>query len=199
MGVVNEEGEQLMLINARLRWIAIILLVFGSFILVGDLSQSQAASARELQARVQDTLSEFREEVPGAHEVLTKAKGILVFPKVYQGGLVVGGKYGEGVLLIRGKVVDYYRLMSASYGFQLGGQRKSMIFAFMNDAALAQFRKSSGWQVGADASAAVFVVGADGSINSTTLNKPIIAFVLDQKGLMYNLSLEGTKIQKIQK
>lgn len=172
-------------------------------VLVGSLctlfSPAQAASAKEIQVRVEETLETFKREVPGAPEVLKRAKGVLVFPRVYQGGIVLGAEYGEGALLIKGKTVDYYRLVSASYGFQLGGQRKAILLAFMNDQALQGFRASSGWKVGADASAAVFVVGAEGSVATNTLNKPILAFVIDQKGLMYNLSLEGSKISKIKK
>jgi lipid-binding SYLF domain-containing protein len=42
-------------------------------------------------------------------------------------------------------------------------------------------------------------VGADGSVDTQKLNEPIIAFVIGQKGLMYNLSLEGTKFSKLNK
>jgi lipid-binding SYLF domain-containing protein len=69
----------------------------------------------------------------------------------------------------------------------------------MNKDALKKFRDSSGWKVGADASVALIVVGAGGSIDTTVTNKPIVAFVFDQKGLMYNLTLEGAKITKIKK
>jgi len=43
--------------------------------------------------------------------------GILVFPQVTQGGLAVArDAYGEGVLQINGKTVDYYRITSARLG-----------------------------------------------------------------------------------
>lgn len=167
--------------------------------LLSVLPTAEAASGREIKARVQDTLAEFKHDISGADDVLAKAKGVLVFPRIYQGGIGIGGQYGEGELLTGGKHADFYRIIAASYGFQLGGQRKSVILAFMNDEALEHFRTSSGWKVGADASAAIFVVGAEGGIDTATLNKPILAFVIDQKGLMYNLSLEGSKISKIKK
>jgi len=61
------------------------------------------------------------------------------------------------------------------------------------------FKNSSGWKVGADASVTVIAVGADGSIDTSKTNKPIVAFVFDQKGLMYNLTLEGAKVTKLAK
>jgi lipid-binding SYLF domain-containing protein len=160
---------------------------------------AEAASAKKISRNVEDALDNFKTDVIGSNEVLNKAKGILVFPRVYQGGIVVGGKYGEGALLVDGKIVDYYNIIAGSYGFQLGAQRKSIIMAFMTDEALSKFRNSSGWTVGADASVALVVVGAEGRIDAATLNKPVLAFVVDQKGLMYNLSLEGAKISKIKK
>jgi lipid-binding SYLF domain-containing protein len=69
----------------------------------------------------------------------------------------------------------------------------------MQDDVLKNFLVSPNWKIGVDASVAVLTVGADGSIDSEKLNQPIIAFVIDQKGLMYNLTLEGTKVTKIKK
>jgi len=34
-------------------------------------------------------------------------------------------------------------------------------------------------------------------VDTATTNQPIIAFVLGQKGLMYNLTLEGSKFNRI--
>lgn len=161
---------------------------------------AQAASATEINSNVQEALGVFKTNVKGANEVLAKARGLLIFPRVYQAGIIaVGGKYGEGALLVNGKTEAYYNIASGSYGFQLGGQRKAIILAFMNDESLNNFRNSKGWKVGGDASVAVLTVGAEGSIDTATLNKPVLAFVVDQKGLMYNLSLEGSKISKIKK
>ena len=68
---------------------------------------------------------------------------------------------------------------------------------FMDPVALSHFRSSDGWKVGVDGSVALIAVGADGSVDTTKTNQPILAFVLGQKGLMYNLTLEGSKFNKI--
>jgi lipid-binding SYLF domain-containing protein len=94
--------------------------------------------------------------------------------------------------------IDYYKIAAGSLGPQLGGQVKSVIIAFLTPQAYDNFRLSSGWKIGADASVAVINVGAEGSITTDQLeNKSIIAFVFDQKGLMYNFSLVGSRIFKI--
>ena len=111
----------------------------------------------------------------------------------------MGGEYGEGALRIHGKTVDYYNTAAGSIGFQLGVQKKSIILLFMEDGALKHFRESSGWTAGVDAGVAVVTVGAGGEMETATTNKPILAFVFGQAGLMYNLTLEGAKFTKLSK
>ena len=161
--------------------------------------QAYAASAAEINADVQVTLDEFKEQVHEGGNLLRDAKGVLVFPSVYKAGIGIGGEFGEGALLIKGKTVDYYNTAAASLGLQLGAQKKSIVVIFMQPAALEKFRSSSGWKAGVDASIAVVAVGAGGELDSTKLNQPILGFILGQKGLMYNLTLEGSKFTKIQK
>ena len=53
-------------------------------------------------------------------DLVARAKGVLVFPKITKGGVGVGGQFGEGALRIDGKNVDYYSISSASVGLTLG-------------------------------------------------------------------------------
>jgi len=158
---------------------------------------SYAKSGREIDASVDTALSVFNAKVFGAREMLSKAKGVLVLAPVIRGGIGIGAEYGTGALRINGKTVDYYNTISGSVGFQLGGQAKKIYLLFMEDKALQDFRKSDGWKAGVDGSVALITIGADGSVDTTKTNQPIIAFVLDQKGLMYNLTIEGSKFNKI--
>ena len=122
-----------------------------------------------------------------------------MFPKVIKAGVGFGGEYGEGALRIGGKTVDYYNTLAGSFGLQFGAQAKTIVIVFLNEDALKGFRNSDGWKVGVDGSVAVITIGAGTSLDSSKLNEPIVGFVLDQKGLMYNLTLEGSKITKINK
>jgi lipid-binding SYLF domain-containing protein len=158
---------------------------------------ARAASAHEIDVGVDATLDRFFYNVGGAQELASKAYGILVFPSVVKAGFGVGGEYGEGALRIRGRTVDYYNTVSASFGFQLGVQERSVIIMFMTPEALDQFRRTAGWKIGADASVAVITVGIGGSIDTNKITSPVVGFILDPKGLMYNLTLEGTKISRI--
>jgi lipid-binding SYLF domain-containing protein len=160
---------------------------------------SLAKTAKEIDANVEASLERFHKEVKGAEEFLKSAKGVLVLPGVIKGGLVIGGEYGEGALRIDGKTVDYYSTASASYGFQLGGQKKDIILVFMQEEALNKFRESSGWKAGVDGSVALVKIGAAASLDTTKMKEPIVGFVFGQKGLMYNLTLEGSKFTKLKK
>jgi lipid-binding SYLF domain-containing protein len=158
---------------------------------------AQAASKAEIDAQTREAVQAFYKHTAAGHELAQKAAGMLVFPSVIKAGIGVGGEYGEGALLLKGKTVAYYSIAAASIGFQLGAQSRSQIVLFMNDKALAGFRNSKGWQAGVDGSVALATLGAGGSIDSETAKKPIIGFIFSGKGLMYNLTFEGSKITRI--
>ena len=139
------------------------------------------------------------QEVGGAEQFLAKAKGVLIFPEVVKAGIGVGGEYGEGALIINGATVDYYNTASASIGLQLGAQLKTVILVFLQDEALEKFRNSEGWEVGVDGSVALIEFGAGKDINTVNITDPVVGFVFSNKGLMYNLTLEGSKITKLKK
>ncbi|MDA7760838.1 YSC84-related protein, partial [Methylophilaceae bacterium] len=138
--------------NKLTPFIAAILLVFSQ---VGF-----TASKAEIDAEIKAALDGLYKTTPAAKELASKAKGILVFPSIVKAGLVIGGAYGEGALLIGGKKVQYYNNISGSIGFQLGVEKRSEVYIFLKEDALKEFRNSSGWTGGGDASVAVAVWGA---------------------------------------
>lgn len=168
-------------------------------LLTMSISPAWAGSAAEIDAGVNSTLARFSKEVAGADNFLKSAKGALVFPKVYKAGIGIGGEYGEGALRIGSNTVDYYSTAAASIGFQLGAQAKSIIILFMQEEALKKFRDSEGWKVGVDGSVALVDIGAGKELSTQTIKDPIVGFIFDQKGLMYNLTLEGSKFTKLSK
>jgi len=137
--------------------------------------------------------------IDGATSYLGIAKGVLVFPKVYKAGIGIGGEYGEGALRIGGRTVDYYSTAAASFGFQLGAQAKSIVLIFTNEEALKKFRDSEGWKVGVDGSVALVDIGDGKAVDTTNIKDPVVGFIFGQKGLMYNLTLEGSKFTKLDK
>jgi lipid-binding SYLF domain-containing protein len=170
--------------------------------LVGSLALPGVAYARtgqEIDASVNAALDRFYAKVRGGQDLVQRSKGVLVFAGVIKAGIGVGGEYGEGALRIGGRTNAYYSIAAASIGLQLGAQKKDIIVVFLEDSALRKFQASDGWKVGVDGSVVLIDVGANASVDSSKINEPIVGFVVGQKGLMYNLTLEGSKISKLKK
>ncbi len=178
---------------SRISLLAVCMMVFAAP------SIAKADTAKEIDVSVDVALENFMKEVNGAKEFLQASKAVLVFPKVYKAGFWVGGEYGEGALRINGKTMDYYNIAAGSFGFQFGAQARAIILFFIQEEALKKFQESPGWEAGIDGSITLVDVGVSQAINSTTFQQPIIGFVIGQKGLMVDLSLEGTKFSKIKK
>ena len=160
---------------------------------------ARAASKEEIDAKVKQAIDEFYKQTSAGKTLAQKAAGMLVFPEVLKAGVGVGGEYGEGALVIKGYNAAYYSTAAASIGFQLGAQIKSQIILFMNAKVLTDFRKSQGWKAGVDGSVALATLGAGGEISTDTIKEPIIGFIFSNKGLMYNLTFEGSKITRLER
>jgi lipid-binding SYLF domain-containing protein len=158
---------------------------------------SFAASGTQIDTRVSETLLHFNTINPENKTLGDKAAGVLVFPRVTKGGVGVGGEFGEGALQVNGKTVGYYSVGAASIGLTLGLAKHSEVIMFMTQDALDKFTSSAGWSIGADAGITLVSGGASGSYNTQTQQKPILGFVFDEKGLIADLSFEGSKISKI--
>ncbi|NUO86440.1 MAG: hypothetical protein HOQ33_04835 [Cupriavidus sp.] len=160
-------------------------------------SNDPAAKRKEIDAGVDGALNRLYSSVNGSRDLAQRAQGILVFPRVIAAGLVVGGEYGEGALRSRGSTVGYYSTAQASVGLTAGGQSKSMVIMFMTPEAYNKFVSSSGWTAGVDANVAVAKVGANGQLDTLTTQQPVVGFVQTNAGLMFDVSVNGSKITKL--
>jgi lipid-binding SYLF domain-containing protein len=160
---------------------------------------ASADSAVVIDTKVDETIIVFKEEVKGSEVFLNQAAGYLVFPRVIKVGIGIGAETGEGALRVRGQTIDYYRTTGGSFGLQLGAQAKSIVIAFMTKESLEKFRSGEGWKVGVDGSVALIDIGAGKTIDSQNVSDPVVGFIFGSKGLMYNLTLEGSKFSKLNK
>lgn len=160
-------------------------------------NQTTAAQKRQtVNSSADSTLARLYQQSPESRAMLQRARAVLVFPEVISGAFVVGFEHGAGVLRVGGRNEGYYTTTGGSIGFQAGAQSKAMVIAFMDDASYQKFRNSNGWTVGADANVAVASIGANGNIDSNTARQPVVAFVLNNGGLMAGVSIDGTKIAR---
>jgi lipid-binding SYLF domain-containing protein len=156
-----------------------------------------ALNTPTIDTRVEGALNRFYAQGENHRELAHRAAAVLVFPRVTKAGAAVGGEFGEGALLVHGKTVGYYAVTGASVGATLGAARRSEVILFMTDAALDRFMQSHEWTMGADTGVAFMHRGAGGKYDTQTLNKPVLAFVFGEQGLIADASLQGAKISKL--
>ena len=156
-----------------------------------------AETAAEIDAKANQAIERLYKESSAAKELGAKVSGILIFPDITKGGLIVGGEYGEGVLRVSGAPRGYYSRTSGSLGLQIGVSSRSLVFMFMTEEALQKFSGSKGWEAGVDADVTVVDTGATGSFDTTTVKDPVIAFNFGEEGLMAGVSVDGTKVSKL--
>jgi lipid-binding SYLF domain-containing protein len=153
-----------------------------------------AATAEQIDREVDLAMEKLTSTTPAAQEMAEVAKGVLVFPSIIKGGLVVGGQYGEGALRVGGETVKYYKTFSASYGLQIGAQSFGYALFFLDENSLDFLRKSQGWEIGVGPSVVLVDEGLAKSMSSTTVQEGIYAFFFSQKGLMAGVGIQGSKI-----
>jgi lipid-binding SYLF domain-containing protein len=159
---------------------------------------SGTSSRASIDAQVDASLSKLYDSVPGSRELVTRSRGVLVFPAVVGASLGIGAEYGRGALRVGGRTQAYYSTTAGSIGFQAGAQSKAVIYVFTTQESLDRFRNSKGWTVGADATVAAATIGANGSIDTATFRQPVISFVMTNLGLEAGVSVQGAKVTEIQ-
>jgi lipid-binding SYLF domain-containing protein len=155
------------------------------------------ARRASINVRVDDALADLFRQVEGSRELVSQARGVLVFPDVLKAGLMFGASRGDGALRVGGTTQSFHATTSGSFGLQAGAQSSAIFILFMTEDALTRFQNSSGWTAGADASVTLVSVGASSNVSTTTAQQPVIGYVLANRGLMAGVSLNGTRITRL--
>ena len=177
------------------RMLASVLVVILAVAATG--SPAGAASSAEIDREVRDALARMQSSVPSAKQLSSRAKAILVFPRIVKAGFLFGAQYGEGALRRQNRSVGYYNTVAASYGFQAGVQAFGYAMFFMSDSALAYLEKTGGFEIGTGPSVVILDHGTATTFTSTTMKDDIYAVFFDQRGLMAGMGLQGSKISRI--
>jgi lipid-binding SYLF domain-containing protein len=157
------------------------------------------SSASRISRDSRAALKSLYAQNPAARALGKKAKGILVFPSIVKGGLIVGAQAGNGAMIRdTGEISGFYQTAGASYGLQAGAQEFGYALFLMDDSAFRSLNSSGGWDIGSSPSLVVVDKGMAGTLTTTTLDKSTYAFIFNQKGLMGGIGLQGTKITRIQ-
>ena len=177
----------------------LILLLMAAVVLAGATMPASAEGRGALAADAKRAYNSLIAKVPAAKALGKNAVAVLVFPKITKAGLMVGGQYGDGVLLKGGKAAGYYNTSGASFGLQAGAQQFGYAMFFMNEKALKALTETGGFEVGVGPSVVVVDEGMAKSATSITMKDDVYAFIFGQKGLMGGVGLQGNKITRLNK
>jgi lipid-binding SYLF domain-containing protein len=128
-------------------------------------------------------------------QLLKKAKGVLVYPLIVEGGFIIGGSGGTGVLLVRDEKTGkfgspaFYGMGGISLGFLAGGQAAETMLVVNTQKALDSLL-STKVKLGCDASISAGPVGAGAT---STFTEDFVSYS-KSKGAYANMSLSGQVI-----
>ena len=157
------------------------------------------ARIREAQKTVERMIkSKFSE---GFAESVRDCKAVAIFPNVVKAGLIVGGRYGEGLIMRRdGKGgwngPAFFSISGGSFGLQLGASSTALVLTVNTQKGLEAFRGGS-FTLGADVTAAAGPGGKTGYVGTTVNAKaPIYSYSLT-KGVFGGVALDGSAISEL--
>ena len=174
-----------------------LVLATASIAAVSVMNLATAATAEDLDKDSHQALQTLYKAEPVAQTLSHTAKAVLVFPNMVKAGLVFGGSYGEGVLMKGSKVIDYYNSVTGSWGLQIGAQSYGYAVFLMSDKAVKYVEETKGWEIGVGPTVVVVDEGVAKNLSTSALKDDAYAFIFSQQGLMAGLSIEGTKISRI--
>jgi lipid-binding SYLF domain-containing protein len=169
----------------------------ASIVSMSVMNQAGAATAEDLDKDSRQALQTLYQTEPVAETLSRTAKAVLVFPNIIKAGLVFGGSYGEGELIEGSKVVDYYNSVTGSWGLQAGAQSYGYAVFLMTDKAIQYVKDTKGWEIGVGPTVVVVDEGVAKNLSTSSLKDDAYAFIFNQQGLMAGVSIEGTKISRI--
>ena len=182
---------------SRKRILPLLLMFMVPLAFLGLAGNAHAATAEELEKDAELALERLVGSNPVAEKLAGSAKATLIFPNIVKAGLVFGGSYGEGVLMVDSRVEGYYNSVSGSWGLQAGAQSYGYVVFLMTDAALNHLRETHGWELGVGPTVVLVDEGVAKNLSTSTLQDDAYAFIFSQQGLMAGITIEGTKISRI--
>src|SRR5437016_2752163 len=132
-------------------------------------------------------------------EVFSSAKCVAVVPSLLKAGFVFGGQYGKGVASCRTgqgwSAPAFFKIEGGSFGLQIGGQAVDLVMLIMNDQGMRNLL-SSGFKIGADASAAAGPVGRHAEGDTDWKMRAQVLTYSRTRGVFAGLELNGAAIHQ---
>lgn len=131
-----------------------------------------ASAANDAQGQVNDSATVLAKmsQDPSIKTALAKAQGVFIIPDYGKGGLVVGAKGGEGVLMVRNGATwsdpVFYNTGGVTLGAQAGGEGGAIALLLMTPKAVKSVREADNWSLNANAGLTVVTATAASTAKS---------------------------------
>jgi lipid-binding SYLF domain-containing protein len=131
--------------------------------------------------------------------LLNRAYAIGIFPDLLKAGFIVGARYGNGVIVVRGADRTwsnpvFYTITGGSVGFQIGAQASDIVLVFMSVRSLDSIT-SGKFTLGVDASVAAGPVGRHAEAGTDIQLRAEILSYSRSRGLFAGVAIEGAMVQ----
>jgi lipid-binding SYLF domain-containing protein len=113
----------------------------------------------KMELDVARAILQLKQKSPGMQAYFDQSAGYAVFPSIGKGGWIIGGAYGNGLVIVNDKVDGYTTMTQFTVGAQIGGQKYAQFIFFRDEIALDHFKRGN-FEFGAQASAVAITAGA---------------------------------------
>jgi lipid-binding SYLF domain-containing protein len=175
--------------------------IITTLLMIALLLGGVAAQASEQETTVHQAIAVLDKimEIPESAippSLLGNAYGIAIIPGVVKGAFIIGGRYGEGVLMVRNSGggwsnPTFLSIGGGSFGWQIGGQSTDVILVFKSQRSIENIKKGK-FTLGADAAVAAGPVGRRVEGATDVMLKAEILSYSRSRGFFAGVSLEGS-------
>ena len=171
-----------------------IILLLVCSICISALAQNKLEERIQSSTRVLKEFSKMKEDIPSL--LLQQAEGIIIVPKLINAGLVVGGKRGRGIAMVKGSDGTwsnpvFITITAGSIGLQVGVQSIDLVLVFLHRETLDKIGNGS-FTLGGDISVAAGPVGRNSSASTDYKFEAEVYSYSRSKGLFAGISLSGS-------
>ncbi len=170
---------------------------------------STVAFAADKESKVEDRLDASADTLTDMmkasdhgipHDLIDKARCVVVIPGMKKAGFIFGGKYGRGFAVCRRSggvgwsAPAAMRVEGGSVGFQIGGSETDVVLLVNNDKGM-QHLLSDKFTIGGEATAAAGPVGRDASAQTDAALHAEMLSYSRSRGLFAGISLDGATLR----
>ena len=172
-----------------------VLLVFLFFSFKASLAEDKWSNLVDESGEVLSEIQDMPDKgIPG--DLLRKCKAIAVFPSTVSGGFIIGGKYGQGIIMVRDTADGgwsppaIFTIGGGSFGLQIGAQATDFVLLIMNSRCVDGILQGK-FKLGADAAVSAGPVGRTIEASTDIQLKGGILAYSRSRGLFAGIRLDG--------